>query len=376
MPEKIINHTQQPINGQPSGLKVPKKRSNKKIIFWTIGIIVVIIIGLCASAFLWYNIQLSPVSSDKGQLKKITVAPLSTSSQISKELEKQSIIRSATAFDIYVRLSCKNNVLQAGTYRLSPSDSAQQIVEHFIKGSVDTFNITFYPGATLTDNSNKPGSKKIDVTSVLQKAGFSNSEITAALDKKYAGPLFAGKPVGTSLEGYVYGETYNFNTGATVEDILTRTFDDFYKVIQKNNLVEAFASHKLNLYQGITLASIVQREANSAVDQKQVAQVFYSRLASDTALGSDVTYQYITDKNNVARDVNYDSPYNTRRYPGLPPGPIAVPGLTALLAVAKPASGDYLFFLAGDDGTMYYAKTLAEHEANITDHCKVNCSTQ
>jgi len=376
MPEKIINHTQQPINGQPSGLKVPKKRSNKKIIFWTIGIIVVIIIGLCASAFLWYNIQLSPVSSDKGQLKKITVAPLSTSSQISKELEKQSIIRSATAFDIYVRLSCKNNVLQAGTYRLSPSDSAQQIVEHFIKGSVDTFNITFYPGATLTDNSNKPGSKKIDVTSVLQKAGFSNSEITAALDKKYAGPLFAGKPVGTSLEGYVYGETYNFNTGATVEDILTRTFDDFYKVIQDNNLVEAFASHKLNLYQGITLASIVQREANSAVDQKQVAQVFYSRLASDTALGSDVTYQYITDKNNVARDVNYDSPYNTRRYPGLPPGPIAVPGLTALLAVAKPASGDYLFFLAGDDGTMYYAKTLAEHEANITDHCKVNCSTQ
>jgi len=376
MPEKIINHTQQPINGQPSGLKVPKKRSNKKIIFWVIGIIVVIIIGLCASAFFWYNVQLSPVSNDKGQLKKITIAPLSTSSQISKELEKQSIIRSATAFDIYVRLSCKNNVLQAGTYRLSPSDSAQQIVEHFIKGSVDTFNITFYPGATLTDNSDKSESKKIDVTSVLQKAGFSDSEISVALDKKYDGPLFAGKPASTSLEGYVYGETYNFNTGATVEDILTRTFDDFYKVVQKNNLVESFTSHGLNLYQGITLASIVQREANSAEDQKQVAQVFYSRLSSDTVLGSDVTYQYITDKNGVERDFNYDSPYNTRRYPGLPPGPIAVPGLTALLAVASPASGDYLFFLAGDDGVMYYAKTLAEHEANITDHCKVNCSTQ
>jgi UPF0755 protein len=376
MPEKIINHTQQPINGQPSGLKVPKKRSNLKIIFWVIGIIVVIIIGLCASAFFWYYIQLSPVSNDKGQLKKITIAPLSTSSQISKELEKQSIIRNSTAFDIYVRLSCKNNVLQAGTYRLSPSDSAQQIVEHFIKGSVDTFNITFYPGATLTDNSDKTESKKIDVTSVLQKAGFSDSEISAALDKKYEGPLFTGKPANTSLEGYVYGETYNFNTGANVEDILTRTFDDFYKVVQKNNLVESFTSHGLNLYQGITLASIVQREANSAEDQKQVAQVFYSRLSSDTVLGSDVTYQYITDKNGVERDYNYDSPYNTRRYPGLPPGPIAVPGLTALLAVASPASGDYLFFLAGDDGIMYYSKTLAEHEANITDHCKVNCSTQ
>ena len=375
MPEKIINHVQQPINGQPSGLKVPKKRTYNKIIFWTIGIIVIIIFGIAASIFVWYNVQLNPVSNDKGLLKKVTITPLSTSSQISKELEKQSIIRSATAFDIYVRLNCKNNVLQAGTYRLSPSDNSQQIVEHFIKGSVDTFNITFYPGATLTDTTTKSDSKKFDVTSVLKKAGFSDKEISSALEKNYDSPLFANKPSGTSLEGYIYGETYNFNTGSTAEDILKRTFDDFYKVVQKNKLVEGFASHGLNLYQGITLASIIQREANSPQDQKQVAQVFYSRLAADMALGSDVTYQYIADKTGVARDTNLDSPYNTRRYPGLPPGPISVPGLTALLAAANPASGDYLYFLSGDDDVTYFAKTNAEHEANISDHCKVKCST-
>ena len=375
MPEKILNHSQQPINGQASGLKIPKKRSNNKILFWVVGIIVAVIVAIIASVFVWYTVQLSPVSGDKTLLKKITITPLSTSSQISKELEKQSIIRSATAFDIYVRLSCKNNVLKAGTYRLSPSDTAQNIVEHFIKGSVDTFNITFYPGATLTDNTNKSESKKTDVTTVLKKAGFSDSEISSALDKTYDSPLFADKPVGTSLEGYVYGETYNFNIGATAEDILNRTFDDFYKVIQKNNLVEGFASHGLNLYQGITLASIVQREANKASDQKQVAQVFYSRLAISMALGSDVTYQYIADKNGVARDPNMDSDYNTRVHTGLPPGPISAPGLTALQAVASPASGDYLFFLAGDDGVMYFARTNAEHDANITDHCKINCST-
>ena len=92
-------------------------------------------------------------------------------------------------------------------------------------------------------------------------------------------------------------------------------------------------------------------------------------------LGSDVTYQYIADKTGVARDPNLDSPYNTRRYAGLPPGPIATPGLGSLRAVATPAVGDYLYFLSGDDNVTYYSHTLAEHEANISAHCKIKCST-
>jgi UPF0755 protein len=375
MPNKLINHQQQPINGVDSGLSVPKKRFNTKVLFWVVGITLAIIIGLIVSLLVWYNVQLQPVGNDKTQLKAITIKSGSTSGQISQELQKQSIIRSAIAFDIYMRLSGKNNVLQAGTYRLSPSDSVQQIVGHFVKGSVDTFNITFYPGATLTDTITKSGANKLDVTTVLQKAGFSDSEIKSALAKTYESPLFANKPAGTSLEGYVYGETYNFNIGATVEDILTRTFADFYKIVQQEKLIEGFASHNLNLYQGITMASIIQREASSAVDQKQVAQVFYSRLAADMTLGSDVTYQYIADKTGLERDPALDSPYNTRRYPGLPPGPISTPGLSALQAVAKPASGDYLYFLSGDDNVTYFARTNAEHEANIIDHCKIKCST-
>ncbi len=375
MPNKLINHQQQPINGVDSGLSVPKKRFNTKVLFWVVGITLAIIIGLIVSLLVWYNVQLQPVGNDKTQLKAITIKSGSTSGQISQELQKQSIIRSAIAFDIYMRLSGKNNVLQAGTYRLSPSDSVQQIVGHFVKGSVDTFNITFYPGATLTDTITKSGANKLDVTTVLQKAGFSDSEIKSALAKTYDSPLFANKPAGTSLEGYVYGETYNFNIGATVEDILTRTFADFYKIVQQEKLIEGFASHNLNLYQGITMASIIQREASSAVDQKQVAQVFYSRLAADMTLGSDVTYQYIADKTGLERDPALDSPYNTRRYPGLPPGPISTPGLSALQAVAKPASGDYLYFLSGDDNVTYFARTNAEHEANIIDHCKIKCST-
>lgn len=377
MHESQKRHAQQPINGTETGLKHPKRLDMSKV--WTLlgGVAAGILILVCLGLIIWYNILLSPIGNDKNELKKITVPAGSSSSQISKELEKEKIIRSATAFDVYVRLSGKNNVLKAGSYRLSPAESTPEIIEHFVKGSVDEFSITFYPGATLVDNSGK--SKKYDVTTVLKKAGFSETEISDGLSAKYDNPsyagLFAGKPASADLEGYVYGETYNFNVGASVHDILESTFKEFYAVIQEEKLVSEFSKRGLNLYQGITLASIIQREADKPEDQRQVAQVFYSRLNIGMTLGSDVTYQYIADKMGIARDPNLNSPYNTRKNTGLPPGPISVPGLTALRAVANPAKGDYLFFVSGDDNVTYFARTDAEHQANVSAHCHTKCAT-
>jgi UPF0755 protein len=379
MPEAkpIIKHKQQPINGQPSGLKIPKKSPLHKNwgLIISLAVVALIIISIILG-YIWFQIQLSPAASDKHEYVKIKIAEKSTSNQISQQLQDKKIIRSALVFDIYVRLSDKSSKLQAGTYRLSPADSTSQIIEHFTKGFVDKYEIIFYPGATLVDNSDK--SVKQDVTSVLKKAGYTETEITEGLSDTYDTAsdklLFAGKPAGADLEGYIYGDTYSINDGATVHDILQRALDRFYGVVKDDNLIARFQAHKLNLYQGITLASIVQREASTAKDQGQVAQVFYSRLDIGMMLGSDVTYQYIADKTGVARSPNLDSPYNTRRVAGLPPGPIASPGLSALQAITSPASGDYLFFLAGDDGVMHYAHTSAEHDANIAKYCKINCS--
>jgi UPF0755 protein len=374
----VIKHKQQPINGQPSGLKIPKNSTLHKNwgLIISLAVVALILLSIIAG-YIWFQIQLSPVGSDPHQFIKITIAQNSTSSQISQQLQDKKIIRSAFVFDIYVKLSDKGSKLEAGTYRLTPADSTSQIIDHFTKGSVDQYQITFYPGATLADNTDKVN--KQDVTSVLKKAGYTESEITAGLSDAYDTAsdqiLFTGKPAGTDLEGYIYGDTYSISDGASVHDILQRALDRFYGVIKDGNLIARFNEHKLNLYQGITLASIVQREANTSSDQAQVAQVFYSRLSAGMMLGSDVTYQYIADKTGVARDPNIDSPYNTRRFTGLPPGPISVPGLSALQAVASPASGDYLYFLAGDDGTMYFAQTSAEHDANIAKYCKINCST-
>lgn len=352
-----------------------KRRSAKKIILIILATLLGVMIVMAAVAYLWYQSALQPLDAQNTDRTKIEVVEGSSPSQIGDLLEEQKIIRSSLAFDIYTRLSDTRSVLQAGTYELSPSESVSQVVDHMAQGRVNKLSVTFFPGATLTDPSDTPEAQKTDVQTVLLRAGFKQAEIDAAFIKNYDHPLFVGKPANTNLEGYVYGETYNFDSSATVEQILTRTFDEYYAKIEENNLINAFKKQGLTLYEGITLASIIQREVPTPTDQKQVAQVFFTRLGIDMPLGSDVTYQYAAKMKGVAPTPDLNSAYNTRKVKGLPPGPIATPGLTALQAVAHPAKGDFVYFLSGDDDTTYFAKTNEQHEQNIIDHCKIKCST-
>ncbi|MDB5179387.1 MAG: Aminodeoxychorismate lyase [Candidatus Saccharibacteria bacterium] len=357
-----------PISNTASGLQLGKtriktsKKVKKIVLFSGLGLALLIVL-LAVGSFIWYQSQLRPVGSSKTVLIKVTIKSGTTPNAIGAQLKESGIIRNQQAFSLYTRITRTQNKLQAGTYRLSPGETTPEIVKHLVDGNVDTFSIQFLPGATLAENR-----------TVLIKAGYSSAEVDTALSGVYTSPLFDTKPSRSDLEGYIYGETYNFSSSATVEDILNRTFAQYEQVIQDNDLVAKFKSHGLTLYQGITLASIVQREAVKG-SEAQIAQVFYSRLALNMPLGSDVTYQYIADKTGVPRDPNLDSPYNTRITTGLPPGPISVPGLGSLEAVASPASGDYLYFLSGDDNVTYYAHTLSEHEANIKAHCQIKCST-
>lgn len=339
-----------------------KKRSIKKLVGWLVGVGVAAALFAGGAAFLWYHDALEPVSLEEADGVRVSIADGSSPGQIGQLLEEKKLIRSSLAFEIYTRLSNTQSLLKAGAYTLAPSESTEKIVEHIISGNVDTFSITFLPGATLAEN--RTG---------LIEAGYSAEEVDQALAKTYDSPLFADKPVAASLEGYMYGETYKFSSDASVEDILKATFAEFYKNIQANNLEEGFKKQGLNLYEGITLASIIQREEPNEVAQKQVAQVFYLRLAKDMPLGSDVTAYYGADQIGTERSVAVDTPYNTRMHTGLPPTPIATPGLTALQAAASPAEGDYVYFLSGDDDVTYFARTDAEHEAN-KQYCPVKCA--
>jgi UPF0755 protein len=320
------------------------------------------LITLLLATMVWYGQQLKPVDPASEDKIKISVQSGEGLSQIARTLRQNGLIRSELAFEWYVRQSGKTSLLQVGTYRLGKSEDVPAIVKHLTSGNTDSFSITFLPGATLAQHRK-----------VLIATGYDETQVDAALAKTYSGPLFNGKPASADLEGYIYGETYNFAADATPEQILQYVFDYYAEVIKKNDLTNLYKKQGFSLYQGITMASIIQREVATASDAAQVAQVFKKRYDMGMQLGSDVTYQYIADKTGQARRVDFDSPYNTRRYTGLPPGPISSPGIDALKAVANPAPGDYVYFLSGDDDKTYFARTNEEHEKNIRDHCQKKC---
>lgn len=357
-------------------------RSQKKwpkILLWSFLTVLFIGIGVGVACFVWYTQQLKPVNSEDKSLISVNIVSGSSPGQISKLLKEEGVIRNSTAFDIYARLNGVQNNLQAGKYRLTPSNSVPEVVEHLTKGNVDTFSVMFFPGSVLVDyrNREKPLKDRQDVESSLLRAGFSDIEIKEAFEASYPEyntTLFQGRPAGSDLEGYVYGDTYVLSGSSSAKDALKASFDEFWRVIQENDLVARYKAQGLTLYEGITLASIVQKESiGGGADEKEIAQIFFKRYRMEMQLGSDVTYQYAADKNGDPRSPEYESPYNTRKYVGLTPGPIASPGKFALKAVADPAKTDYLYFLSGDDDVTYYSKTYEGHEANIRNHCRKKC---
>ena len=241
----------------------------------------------------------------------------------------------------------------------------------------EVFQFTITPGETIFDvKKNLLAAKRGENT-----PDYTIDEIEAAFSANYDFDFLAGRPAGASLEGYLYPETHEFYATDSVETILTRFLEGMQEVITEYNLTEKYAAHGLSLYEGIVLASVVQRESTSE-GMATVAQVLYSRLAYGWRLGCDATVTYALDaidperqtyKDNAAA-LMVDSCYNTRLYAGLPCGAIANPGISALLAVAEPSDTAYLFFLTGDDGLMYYSTTESGHYQNIYSHCQERCN--
>lgn len=291
--------------------------------------------------------------------------------EIAASLKERDLIQSPLSFRLYAKFNGLGAGLKAGRYDLNKTMSVQEIVALLSDGSagVVTFRITTLPGGTLSD-----------FRKTLRDNGYSEEEIETALNAQYDHPVLTSKPTDASLEGYIYGETVEFTQGDSVETIINGMLDEMYNVVIANDLEAKFSAQGLTLHEGIIMASIIQKE--TVKDMPTVASVFYNRYHSGMSLGSDATVSYAVNLVDPDRQVytdnaialTIDSCYNTRLYAGLPCGPIASPGISALRAAAEPAETSYLYFLTGDDGMVYYSDTDSGHQINIRDHCQTLCN--
>jgi len=344
--------------------RYPKKRS--LIRSWpAIAIISIVVIAVGAwGVHTWYTRNLGPVDASSTQTVYFSVISGSTVHEIGKDLKKADLIRNTQTFETYVRGKELFNKLQAGTYALSQAMSTPEIVDKIASGDVSKDLLTIPSGKTLKQ-----------IRQVFLNAGYNNAEMDIALSPvTYAGhPALASLPQGATLEGYLYPDSFQKTATTPPTAIIRQSLDEMEKHLTPT-IINGFAAQGLTTHQGITMASIVYAESGDPASEPIVAQVFLTRLKQGMALGSDVTAFYAASQAGVEKTLGVDSPYNTRINAGIPPGPIGNFTELALKAVAFPATTDYLYFVAGDDGTIYFTRTQAEHEAAVKQYCTKECS--
>ncbi len=333
--------------------------------FWII-LLTLVVVGLSIAAIMIrrvYDQNLQPASASQRNVA-ITVQSGATAQEIGKKLQDQGVIKASWAFEWYVRNSQYRNRLQAGTYNLRPNQSVPEIVNALTQGKVATDLVTILPGQRLDQIR----------SALINNGGFSAEEVDKALDPaQYADhPALADKPAASNLEGYLYPESYQKTADTKAETIVKASLDEMQKQLTPD-IRAAFVKQGLTVHEGVILASITEQEVSNPKDKPTVAQVFLLRRTQNMQLGSDVTAFYGAIKAGQEPSVFYDTPYNTRIHDGLPPGPISNVSKSSLEAIAKPATTDYVYFVAGDDGITYFSHTVKEHEALTAEHCKKLC---
>ena len=339
-----------------------KKRPTVRFVVISLAIVVSVLAIVFIGASVWQQRNLRPVSS-QSQSIVVTIPSGASTQEIGTILQDAGVIRSSLAFVTYVRSKELEAELRAGTYAVDPSWTTQEVVKSIIEGNEASTLFTIPPGIRLDQ-----------VRSRLIEAGFSEAEVDAGLNpNQYKNhPALVAKPRDATLEGYLYPESFKITKATTVNDIIEQSLDEMAKRLTPER-IEAFAAQGLSPHQAIILASLIEEEVPQPEDRRIVSQIFLRRLREGISLGSDVTYVYAAAITGQPATPELDSPYNTRIYVGLPPGPISNVSEAALDAVAHPAQTNYLFFVSGDDDINYWANTLEEHNQNIINHCQIKC---
>lgn len=286
----------------------------------------------------WYRLSLLPVTAGSTEQKVFVIPKGQSTNEILARLENESLIKSTLALKIYLKLSNENGSLQAGSFRLSSSQAAPAIIEELKHGTLDTW-------ITIPE-----GWRSEQIVEELIKQGLLQNASASKFYQQFR-----------QFEGQLFPDTYLFAKDSNPDQIITRLTNNFSQKTADLNPPAA----------DLILASLVEREAKHEADRPKIAAVLKNRLKIGMALQVDATLQYAKASPQdwwpkiSALDKAIKSPFNTYKYPGLPPGPIANPGISSIKAVLSPQKINYLYYLSEPDGTTHYANTLEEHNGNI-----------
>ena len=311
-----------------------------------------------AGTFLLYSRMHEPFRGYPGPDLLVDIPPGEGTRAIGQRLTEAGIVRDPLTFRLALKVSGNARGLQAGEYRFDRPMSMLEVIDKIARGDVDVLSVTFPEGLTIAE-----------MAAIFEARGFgpASTFISAAND---ASAIQAVDPSARDLEGYLFPDTYALPRRVPPSRAVHAMVEQFQQVLTPQ--VRAAAEARgLTVRQLVTLASIVEKETARADERPLVAAVYSNRLKLGMGLQSDPTVIYALQRGgaftgNLRRDdLNVDSPYNTYRYAGLPPGPIAAPGKASLEAAANPAAVDYLYFVSRNDGSHAFGRTLDEHNRNV-----------
>ena len=321
-------------------------------LFW-IGVVAAIVLGLGLG---WFAMEVSEPASTIEEPVVYHVPTGATGRSVSTDLEEKNLIVNGLAFRLLLSYYEKRNgvSLQAGYFQVDPKKDIRGVLDELLYGEPLTRKATIPEGYV-----------KAQVATSLEEQGVvSSNEFGAALESADLGGQFP-----SNLEGYLFPSTYEFPYECTGEAAVRQMTDQFRSVVEP--MIEKYPNKPLSLKETVILASLVEREAQVASERPLIAGVYINRINKGMKLECDATVQFALGKQKAVllySDLEIASPYNTYRYPGLPPGPICSPGAASLEAAFNPKKSDYLFYVRNDvknDGSHVFGRDFGEHQANI-----------
>jgi UPF0755 protein len=346
---------------EPQQMMIMKKYiDNKKNVFLAfnrklhtrIGMGILVFLILVVFLFGFYGWNLTPSDFGNKDLHVYKVVYGSSLRDIGQSLAKNHFIRNKLVFEIYVRLNPRNRMTKAGYYRISPGMSVPDIVRELRRGTAQSVRVTIPEGL---DN--------LEMVDLLARKGLVNrtSLLNQLHDQNLLSNLIGHEEGISGTEGYLFPDTYNFELNSTVEkQIIQKMFLRFQEVFQKN-FSQVSPDKRREI---VIIASLVEKEAKKPEERPIIAGIFYNRLKLGYPLQSCATVEYSLGKHKERlyyKDLQVNSPYNTYLHQGLPPGPIANPGLASLKAAVFPAQVNYLYFVARPNGTHAFSTTYQQH---------------